>query len=188
MISKDGGKAKAVNSERRTIVAEVGVLNASSATSPKPFIPQVYQDDEDCGHYVVIVTELPDNEGTLVTNAIENIARQVASTIKASSIFWIEHYPAAKRRFNRREETFDQVFFLTQRLGESPLFLHPQWRRMDWAEVERLIGTTPVSYGERREVIPITDEAEKVETQSPETEQAEPAATETAGETEDAEE
>jgi len=73
----------------------------------------------------VILTELPDNPGTSVTNCVEEIATQVYHRFLKGTpidkIRWIEHYPPR----GEWEETFDEVSFDWD--GET--FSHPRWRR-----------------------------------------------------------
>jgi len=74
----------------------------------------------------VVLTELPDNTGTSVTNCVEEIATQVYHTFLKGTpiehIRWIEHYPPR----GKWEETFDEVTFDWD--GET--FSHPRWRRL----------------------------------------------------------
>jgi hypothetical protein len=74
----------------------------------------------------VILTELPDNPGTSVTNMVEHLATKIyhefLSRTPIEDIAWIEHYPA-----NRiRKETFDKVMME----WDGKNFAHPQWKRM----------------------------------------------------------
>ncbi len=91
---------------------------------------------------VVIATELPENQGTSVTNMAERLATEWArdeETGEAAEIVWIEHYPEERNRFGRRvfEETFALVTFQCGQLGE---FTNPEWQYITRAEVERMIG------------------------------------------------
>jgi hypothetical protein len=58
---------------------------------------EVYKDDDVDGPYpvVIVMTELPDNPGTSVTNAVEIIARKVCKEYSMNPLFvtFIEHYP-----------------------------------------------------------------------------------------------
>ena len=58
---------------------------------------------------VVVATEVPDNEGTSITNMAEQLATQVckAFDIVPDRLIWIEHYP--ERPISRREPFFDTV-------------------------------------------------------------------------------
>ena len=104
------------------------------------------------GTLFVILSELPDNPGTSVTNACEYIAAELLETrdeIKsAAAVRWFEHTPQQleRRPVSRRPETFDEITFgpgawaslllmdKTPRVGP---FFHgrrslgqPSWRRV----------------------------------------------------------
>ncbi|HET8627465.1 MAG TPA: hypothetical protein VFL91_08600 [Thermomicrobiales bacterium] len=91
---------------------------------------------------VVIASELPENEGTSITNAAGQVATQVWRTLlphAREGIRWIEHYPAqedAPGRY-RREESFDEVTF--HLVGPFEVAA-PRWTPSGRAAVEALIG------------------------------------------------
>lgn len=88
------------------------------------------------GCYVVILTELPDNTGTSVTNYIENLADLLCGTnheLKRTDTIWIEHYSAREEH----EETFDLVSFKILHNGK---FESPRWTRISREKVAELIG------------------------------------------------
>lgn len=113
------------------------------------------------GRVVIVATELPDNPGTSVTNAVEILVLAVCQTfrIEAQNLVWVEHYPVEKcprctaegrcdfqshacsicrGTGTRREATYDLVTFKFQRLFHVWRFLEPQWRPMqpdDWMEM-----------------------------------------------------
>lgn len=87
----------------------------------------------------VILTELPDNPGTSVTNAIENIAtliyKERLSDMAADAITWIEHYPQREKI----AETHDRVIlqwepsmphWLGGKIVGTGKFAHPKWMPM----------------------------------------------------------
>lgn len=82
------------------------------------------------GLATVTLTELMDNPGTAVTNAIEDLAtevfRQFLTGYALENIRWIEHYP--ERRFGKEmvEESFDEVTLT----WDGRKFRSPQWKRM----------------------------------------------------------
>ena len=88
---------------------------------------------------VVILTELPDNPGASVTNAVEFLAPQVLARhrerIRGRSVTWIEHYPRESRA--GAEETFDLVEFAPQP-GGSPV---PRWSPLGRRGLDELLGT-----------------------------------------------
>jgi hypothetical protein len=100
---------------------------------------------------VVLVTELPTNEGASVTNLSESIAADVLRTYLASRaqcevpFIWIEHYPASQL-FGER---FTRVTFSHHRPEQHMLFSqkmqwqigNPSWHSITREEVERLTGT-----------------------------------------------
>lgn len=64
--------------------------------------------------YVVVMTELPDNPGTTVTNAGALIAKEVMEIYlrqaDPETITWIEHYPPRGNSVSVRiRETFDRM-------------------------------------------------------------------------------
>ena len=88
------------------------------------------------GKYVFVVTELPDNPGTSVTNFAEHLATAMRSRhgLKPEDVIWIEHYPEAT---NRRKEDFDLVRFLGM---EGDSFRTPVWTRITPQAVDELIA------------------------------------------------
>lgn len=66
---------------------------------------------------VVIVTELPDNEGMSICNAFEDLILQVAETydLNPGGLLWIEHWEAWKSSegapYDREEEEWIRVKF-----------------------------------------------------------------------------
>lgn len=80
------------------------------------------------GKTYVILTELPDNRGVSVTNAVEIIATAVYSQFFSNKllnkIVWIEHYIEP-------EETYDEVTLFY----DGVVFRQPKWMRInkpDW--------------------------------------------------------
>lgn len=88
---------------------------------------------------VAMMTELPENPGTSVTNQAEVLATQVCREFELwpSLTRWIEHYPPG----DSFGESFDEVTFT---LDPHAGLTRPRWRRLTRAEVARLIGE-PVS-------------------------------------------
>ena len=92
--------------------------------------------------YVVVMTELTDNEGVSVTNAAEIIAtvafRTLLSRIDPEIITWIEHWPPRGGR-DPFPESFDFVFLKYDgsqfRLDASAT--HP-WKRMGEDDLRNL--------------------------------------------------
>lgn len=78
----------------------------------------------DDGH-TVMVTELPDNPGTSITNAAENLANEICKRygISHKDLVWIEHYPPC----DKWDETFDLVKF---EYSPSAGFHSPRWIRI----------------------------------------------------------
>jgi hypothetical protein len=100
---------------------------------------------------VVICSELPNNGGTSVTYAAEQLAaEQLAAEVIRSHrlptpLLWIEHWP---KETTDAEETFELVVFssyeVTERapyLGETRAWIgDATWKRLDRASVEVLVG------------------------------------------------
>ncbi len=102
---------------------------------------QIIQRD---GAATVILTELPDNPGTSVTNAIEDIAtliyKERLADLAADAITWIEHYPQR----GKIAETHDRVILQWEpstphwqggRVAGTGKFSHPTWMPMKREEV-----------------------------------------------------
>ena len=98
---------------------------------------------------VVIVSELPDNPGTSVTNAIEQIAAEVMDAhslaLECVPVF-VEHYPLEATA--RGEETFDLVDFGHHEVREvvrggvwRKEIGSPTWKPLDRRAVEVLLGS-----------------------------------------------
>jgi hypothetical protein len=99
---------------------------------------------------VVIVSELPDNPGTSVTNAIEQIAAEVMDAHRFAmgrAPVFVEHYPP--RATGGRDETFDLVVFVHYEVREvmrggiwHKEIGSPTWSHLGRREVEVLVGST----------------------------------------------
>lgn len=102
---------------------------------------RIYKHD---GKTIFLLTELPDNPGMSVTNAVELIATWLLNDHKLdpSEVFFIEHCPSGPDR----DETYDQVSLnCTQRFPldgkRSPWVAEtPNWRRITLEEVEIMTG------------------------------------------------
>ena len=109
---------------------------------------------------VVVLTELPDNPGTSVTNAVETIASELMPSLVESEglrdrVIWIEHYPSrctgpgtargkggaiAESFALVRFEHFDDVGSHYGRKAWGKGFSGPRWCRIGRDQLERLIG------------------------------------------------
>jgi hypothetical protein len=112
---------------------------------------------------VVLCTELPDNEGTSITNAAEQIAAEVLANHPGvfdpfgrvslgglsydKPFVWIEHYLDGARGTPQDPATFDLVEFShyeprgVLRAGEWRKEIgQPSWSALDRATVEALVG------------------------------------------------
>lgn len=91
-------------------------------------------------HTVVIVTELPDNPGTSVTNGAEELATKVVADLSLDPrcTRFIERYtPDSYERKNPHDgETFDEVTFRWKEKTAS----NPRWRRLQPLEIAALRG------------------------------------------------
>jgi hypothetical protein len=97
------------------------------------------------GKFVFLLTELPDNPGMSVTNAIDIIATKLLAEymISPHEAAFIEHYPADA---SRPQDTYDYVSLNFQQRAvfnshNYPWFAeNPTWRRMTIEEVEIATG------------------------------------------------
>ncbi len=111
----------------------------------------------------LVVSELPDNPSTSVTNMAEVLVAEVIAKLCPERFEWpepvvaIEHYPAERtpRGTVGRKETWDQITFASwsprkvwlggrERIGLG----EPTWRPMPREEVAGLIGAHEVDGGE----------------------------------------
>ncbi len=98
---------------------------------------------------VVVVSELPDNPGTSITNAIEQIAAEVMDAhgfaLGRVPVF-VEHYPPEAT--GGRDETFDLVVFghhEVRQIMRGGIWRKeigpPTWKPLERRAVEVLVGT-----------------------------------------------
>jgi hypothetical protein len=96
---------------------------------------------------VVICSELPNNGGTSVTYAAEQLAAEVIQSHRLPTpLVWIELWP--KQAMDGGEETFELVVFssykVTERapyLGETRAWVgDATWKTLDRTAVELLVG------------------------------------------------
>ena len=91
---------------------------------------------------IIVISELPDNQGMSVTNGIEHIASAVISKLQIHNtpIVWIEHYPVSELR---GEETFDLVTFAHDNAytGGALIVRQAGWRPLTKSAVRQLIGS-----------------------------------------------
>jgi hypothetical protein len=88
------------------------------------------------GKNIIVFTELPENEGTSVTNAFELIATQYYNYRGLDKdefpIIWIEHYPASENH----KETYDWV----ELEYKNHEFFGPNWKPMSKETFLQLAG------------------------------------------------
>lgn len=103
------------------------------------------EDEQDAP--VVVCSELPTNEGTLITYAAERLAAEVIRYHKLPTpVVWVEHQPPITTDGNT--ETFDLVTFSSYEvrergpyLGETRLTVgEATWKRITRGMVELLVG------------------------------------------------
>ena len=96
---------------------------------------------------VVICSELPNNGGTSITYAAEQLAAEVIRSHRLDTpIVWVEHWP--EESTDGGEETFELVVFSSYKveeraptLGETRAWVgEATWKRLDRATVEVLVG------------------------------------------------
>lgn len=91
-----------------------------------------------------VLTDLPDNSGT----SVSNYAEQLATTLYALMHKISESLPADATRFyeyrpgSREHEapTIDRITFSIAERGSHTVFLSPQWQHVDIAAFPRLAG------------------------------------------------
>lgn len=102
-------------------------------------------DDTADGHVAAcVMTELPDNPGTSVTNFAEQLATELFDTLRArmgkklhpDNIRFYEYYPASRVR---ERPTVDQITFTVIHRSQHTVFIAPQWRRVDLAPAPQLV-------------------------------------------------
>ena len=123
-----------------------GPSGVRSSCRVRLYIPDVAKPGEDFGDApVVIVSELANNPGTSVTNAVEQIAAEVmvAHDLKTAPVF-VEHYPLEAT--GGHEETFDLVVFARHEVREvlragirRKELGSPTWKPLDRYAVEVLV-------------------------------------------------
>ena len=108
---------------------------------------RIYLPEEEQDAPVVICSELPNNGGTSITYAAEQLAAEVIRSHRLPTpLVWIEHWP--KERADGGEETFDLVVFPSYKveerapyLGEARAWIGDATRKgLDRATVEVLVG------------------------------------------------
>lgn len=108
---------------------------------------RIYLPEEDQDAPVVICSELPNNEGTSITYAAEQLAAEVIHSHRLPTpLVWIEHWP--KESTDGGEETFELVVFSSHEVEERAPYLGKTrariggatWKRLDRATVEVLVG------------------------------------------------
>ena len=127
-----------------------GPSGVHSACRVRLYLPDTTEQGETLGDApVVIVSELPVNPGTSVTNAIEQIAAEImdAHVLALGCVpIFVEHYPPEAS--GRGEETFDLVVFRHHVLWEvvrggvwHKEIGQPTWRPLGRHVVEVLVGS-----------------------------------------------
>ena len=121
-----------------------GPCGARSACRVRLYVPA--EEDEALGDApVVIVSELANNPGTSVTNAIEQIAAEVTDALTPTSVpVFVEHYPSEST--GGSEETFDLVVFAHDEVRDvmrggirRKELGPPTWKPLDRRAVEVLV-------------------------------------------------
>ena len=100
----------------------------------------IYHQNDD--KVVVVLTELPENHGTSITNAIELIAEQVVEAygLQNRDIVWVEHYPEQVDPYNYKHIMHENSFDLVVMTAIDNEFFNPQWKRISEVEFVKLIA------------------------------------------------
>ena len=105
------------------------------------FLPEEEQDAP-----VVICSELPNNAGTSVTYAAEQLGAEVIRSHRLPApLVWIEHWP---EEITEGQETFELVVFSSYEVVERAPYLRETrawigdatWKPLDRTSVEVLVG------------------------------------------------
>jgi len=108
---------------------------------------RIYLPEEEQDAPVVICSELPNNGGTSITYAAEQLAAEVIRSHRLPTpLVWIEHWP--KQAMDGREEPFELVVFSSYKVQERAPYLgktrawigNAIWMTLDRASVEILVG------------------------------------------------
>jgi hypothetical protein len=102
------------------------------------------------GDAVIVLSQLPENAGTSVTNASELIASDLYEQMRLAGhpleplrTVWIEHYPTLEGGHLVRDdmETFDRVTYgAFVPHGPRPMFRSAQWNHLSPRLVVELLG------------------------------------------------
>ncbi len=107
---------------------------------------RIYLPEEERDAPVVICSELPNNGGTSITYAAEQLAAEVIrSNTLPTPLVWIEHWP--EESTGSGAETFELVVFSSYKVEERAPYLgetrawigDATWKRLDRATVEVLV-------------------------------------------------
>jgi hypothetical protein len=108
---------------------------------------RIYLPEEEQDAPVVICSELPNNEGTSVTYAAEQLAAEVICSHRLPTpLVWIEHWP--EESTDGGAETCELVVYSSYEVEERAPFLgetrawigDATWKRLDRITVEALVG------------------------------------------------
>lgn len=97
--------------------------------------------------HVVIMTEVDEDHGVSVTNAVERIAGELrdAHNLPLESTVWIEHYPDRRGPQDENDETlaenFSLVTFAEGGGAWDRIFGTPKWEHISVDKVLELIGS-----------------------------------------------
>jgi hypothetical protein len=86
--------------------------------------------------WVVVATEIPDNPGTSITNAVPKLAADVCKTfdLPHEAMVWIEHYPRDNRGY--KHDTFD----LVKMEYRGTKWSTPTWKRLQTDDIMQAIS------------------------------------------------
>ncbi len=102
------------------------------------------------GKRVFIVTELPANPGTSITNMAAHLATAIRKQhgLLAEQFIWIEHYAPSQSRGGSKlgskligpEDTYDLVRFAAY--DDEGNYIEPKWKRLTTHQLEGLLTGT----------------------------------------------
>ncbi|MEM2355981.1 MAG: hypothetical protein QXO00_06660 [Candidatus Bathyarchaeia archaeon] len=93
--------------------------------------------------YVIIATQLPENEGTSITNFAEHLAAQISLQLEhpERGIRWIEHYPEGSRKSSLARSLMGETFSEVRFVFDPPLrnLKDPRWRFLACPHKEKVV-------------------------------------------------
>ena len=148
-----------MNSHLRTLIEEDERFGYNGLGGQRSTCRVRLFNSEQTGQIVAVVTELPTNPGSSVTNSVENLATAITEQfeIEPERFLMVEHYPAEQHAGSTFDASYSRVN-LKHDARHGFIKASPAWTPLDAEAVASLTGT-PV---EEWQGIQIEEEAEEV--------------------------